>query len=391
MDTSQGSYKTLKILMILGVYAAVTSYRNSAVAIYLTKMGASLEEVGLNGVGQAIAICVFAMFTPRLINKVGYKASCVFALMVECLGVLSLAFSDNTLVWFIARALLGISTATFFAAGEAWLGASLDDNNRGRTMGVYTIILGGGLALGPLVFGVESIFSASRFLMFWLLAGLLTLLLSFTSSTRGQSSSERIESGFFSFLLSAPFIVVLFILIGLKDSAQSTFLPVLGMKLGFNESAAAFMLSSCLAGGLTIPALIGRVSDRVNRRSLLIFLMAAFGTLCIILPYTIHSSLLRAVNCFFIGGFGGGIFAVTMAEIGARFKGAELAVAYAATGALWGVGSVSGNIVLGYTMGLSNVLGYSLTVGVPFVIMAILALGRAIIFRRSSGRALQQI
>ncbi|WDH24427.1 MFS transporter [Pseudomonas chlororaphis] len=130
---------------------------------------------------------------------------------------------------------------------------------------------------------------------------------------------------------------------------------MLGMKLGFNESAAAFMLSSCLAGGLTIPALIGRVSDRVNRRSLLIFLMTAFGTLCIILPYTIHSSLLRAVNCFFIGGFGGGIFAVTMAEIGARFKGAEVAVAYAATGALWGVGSVSGNIVLGYTMGLSNV------------------------------------
>lgn len=210
MDTSQGSYKTLKILMILGVYAAVTSYRNSAVAIYLTKMGASLEEVGLNGVGQAIAICVFAMFTPRLINKVGYKASCVFALMVECLGVLSLAFSDNTLVWFIARALLGISTATFFAAGEAWLGASLDDNNRGRTMGVYTIILGGGLALGPLVFGVESILSASRFLMFWLLAGLLTLLLSFTSSTRGQSSSERIESGFLVFC-SRPHLSLCFL------------------------------------------------------------------------------------------------------------------------------------------------------------------------------------
>ncbi|MEZ0606001.1 MFS transporter [Paraburkholderia sp. IW21] len=363
------------ILTMMGCYASLMGFRNAAISITLAQRQLSAGAIGMNGLGQCIAMLLVALVLPRAITRVGCRNACALALSVEATALALLALSDNLLVWFVCRTLLGLSTAALCAAGETLLGASTPDDSRGRIMGIYTAILGVGLSAGPALLSASVFGGLSPFATVWVLVGLTAILVAcLRPSSENQHLEHPAHTSIRNFLTKAPLIAVLFVLIGMKDTAQSTFLPILGMQLGLSSASSSLLLSACLLGGVTIPALVGTYSDRTDKRLLLSVVCLVYGGLSFVLVGVLHQPVLRFMVAFAFGGFGSSIFALGMTLVGNRFSGHELTSAYVATGSLWGVGSLLGNIVVGGAIGEQGGMGFSTSTGGPFLLVGLLFL-----------------
>ena len=62
-----------------------------------------------------------------------------------------------------------------------------------------------------------------------------------------------------------------------------------------------------------------------------------------------------------LGAAGGGVYTLSLIIVGQRFQGAALVTANAAFGVLWGLGNLSGPLIAGVGMRISNPDGLPIT------------------------------
>jgi len=369
---------------MMGSYAALEGLRNAAIAMALAQQHIPADQIGINGLGQCVAMLAVAVFLPRIIHRIGCRITCIVALLFEGIAVSVLAIFDSLTIWFIGRMLLGCATAMLFTAGETWIGGLAIDEYRGKVMGLYTAFLGGGLSLGPALHSLGALLCIPTFALIPVLIIVSGTPLLFLSHTQGAGQLETVQYSLRDFLLQTPLVSILFILIGMKDTAQSTFLPLLGVQIGLSDTAYTLLLASCLLGGVTIPIFLGTICDKVSKKSLLCGISFTFGVCALFLLMTLPYPAPRLINCFFLGGLGSSIFSVAMALIGDQFTGSERVTAYVGTGALWGVGSLGGNILVGAAMDTFYSIGFVLILGIPFILFSGAMLGSEFPLRRAS-------
>lgn len=362
------------ILAMMGAYAALMGFRNAAISITLAQRHLSAGAIGMNGLGQCGAMLLAAFVLPRAISRVGCKGACSLALGAEAAALAMLALSDNLVVWFFARVLLGVSTAALCAAGETLLGAVVPENVRGRVMGIYTSILGIGLSAGPAMLGAAAAGGFPPFQVVWLLVGVTAILVRSLSDTNDLHEAQQSESSIRQFMTQAPIMAVLFVLVGIKDTSQSTFLPIVGLQSGLSSASASLLLSASVLGGVMTPAFIGTYADKTDRRLLLAIVSLLYGVLTFALVNQLDQPILRIVTAVALGGAGSSIFTIGMTLVGARFAGPALTAAYVATGSLWGVGSLLGNLLVGSAISGLGKVGFAVSTGIPFCLGGLLCL-----------------
>jgi len=94
---------------------------------------------------------VIAPFVPRLIMRVGPGRVMQIATMLAATTLLAMGFFQDVYLWFPLRFLLGASAAMLWSASEAVINELVDDNWRGRIIGIYGSAGAAGFAMGPLV------------------------------------------------------------------------------------------------------------------------------------------------------------------------------------------------------------------------------------------------
>jgi MFS family permease len=378
------------VLAFMGVYASLMGFRNAALSITLVSRHYSAAVIGQNGIGQCAAMLLAAFVLPAAISRLGPKSACILALGLEAVALAMLALSDDLTAWFVGRTLLGVSTAALCAAGETLLGSLTAEESRGRVMGIYTSILGVGLSAGPALLSASTAYGISPFESIWVLVCVIAILAVIlpATPTRGCPDSQS-RSSLGRFLLGAPGLAILFVLVGVKDTAQSAFFPIIGIQAGLSLPSSSLLLSACMLGGVTFPALVGYLADKSDRKLLLAIVCSLYGALTFAVVTTLDQPSVRLLIAFALGGVGSSIFALGMTLVGARFSGQDQTAAYVATGSLWGIGSLAGNLLVGNAISAFGSLGYAMSAGAP-----ILGAGAAMLVayarnstRQSSSRA----
>lgn len=243
-------------------------------------------------------------------------------------------------------------------------------------MGIYTSILGVGLSAGPALLSASTANEISPFVSIWVLIcimGALSVLLPNAYNANEQPDTGS-NASIGRFLLNAPFLALLFVFVGVKNTAQSSFFPILGLGTGLSVPSSSLLLSACMLGSVTFPALIGYLADKCDRRVLLAITCSLFGSLTFAVVLTLAEPMIRLLAAFALGGVGSSIFALGMTLVGACFSGRDLTAAYVATGSLWGFGSLIGNLIVGSSITAFGSVGYAISAGFPFLVGGIVML-----------------
>jgi MFS family permease len=178
------------------------------------------------------------------------------------------------------------------------------------------------------------------------------------------------------FILAAPSATLGALVFGAAETGGFALLPVYGLHLGFDATAAAFLVSVVALGNVLFQIPIGLLSDRTDRcRLLLVIGIAALVGALLIAPASGSAALLYAV-LFVWGGMTGALYTVGLAHLGARFTGADLASANAAFVLLYNIGLVVGPPAVGGGMDALPVHGFSLSLAAFFAVYVAIVVWR---------------
>ncbi len=247
---------------------------------------ATLEGFG-TGVTGLVMTGYFAGFlagsriVPRLLAGVGHVR--VFAALASLASGAALlhAVFVSPVSWGLIRFVTGFSFAGLFVVAESWLNDAATNRTRGQLLSVYMIIVTGGMGAGQLLLNLAD---PREFALFVLVSVLISFaLIPITLSAGRAPVFEAPESmGVRALFRASPLGVGGAFLVGIAHGALFSMGPVYATRIGLAVDLLSFFIAAALFGGLILQWPIGWLSDRFDRRKVIVAVAwvaagAAFG------------------------------------------------------------------------------------------------------------------
>lgn len=318
-------------------------------AIVLERQGVPTWLNGLSASAQMTAILAVAPLGPRLIGWLGVTRVMRIGVAGMLISLALLPIFPNVWAWFPIRFFLGLATELTFVGGDIWINQLAREKSRGRLLGVHGMFLHAGFALGP---ATIALVGTQGWLALYI--GMVVICLSFVPLYWAKDDAPTIEgkprARIMHFLRIAPTVMVAALMFGLVDSAVLSLLPIYGIGSGLDAEASALLLTAFVIGGVCGQLPLGWLADHMDRRTLLaVCAMITLVTIAL-LPYVIDDTVATWLVMIVMGVVVGSFYLVTMAMIGARFRGADLIGINAGFVFLWGIGDVLGPAISGTSM-----------------------------------------
>lgn len=365
------AYATLSMLCLV-TFAFTLGLTYPLFTIVLVANGEQAHSVGINAAMTPLGIMLSSPAIPWVIKRWGAWSTSLICAVATPLLIGSMFLLDSLLWWMVARFLLGVSINGVTIIIETTMNQLLTKEIRGRFLGVYTTAFSLSFAAGPLVLALTGTQSWEPFALAMVISTLVVPGI-IACRTVLPTVDPVAPVAIVRLVVVAPAILAAVGTFALFDQAMISMLPVYGAHYQWTETDVVTVISAMLIGNAVFQIPIGWLSDRTSRRTMLTVCASLSAVMCFALPSLSGSWLLALTGFFILGGIALGIFTVAIAELGDRFSGLELLAGNAALSFMWGLGGFLGPSIAGFSMGLAGGPGLPISVGVGFVLMAVIA------------------
>jgi MFS family permease len=248
-------------------------------------------EVGMAGLvlsSYFAGFTVGASYSGRIIERFGHIRVYAALAGIVVAATAAMPLAVGPLPWLVLRTVIGFGCAGVFVTTESWLNAKAEPSERGRVFSIYMVGTFIAIALGQLLIGRVDLEVETPFNLIVILFAVALVLVS-TTRTEPPRIAAGMRLPYLQLVHLAPLAVAGAALSGLISGAFYALVPVWMQDEGIDrESIAMFMLTAVL-GGLAFQVPVGRLSDRFDRRIVLILLsvgLAAAAIALVRLPHT---------------------------------------------------------------------------------------------------------
>lgn len=241
--------------------------------------GFTKAEVGLLGSAHFFGFFIGCWWAPRLLGNVGHSRAFSAFIATGTIGTLAHMIIFDPLAWALFRIMSGVAIAGCYTVVEAWLQAKVNNENRGRTMGVYRVVDIGGSFGAQLLIGVlePGSYVSYNILAILICAALIPLTL--TRVTPPPVPDVGRLRPKLAWQMS-PLAAVGAVVAGLTTAAFRMVGPVYGIEVGLNIDQIALFLAAFVLGGALAQYPAGWLADKFDRRWVLIWLSVAAIASC---------------------------------------------------------------------------------------------------------------
>lgn len=312
--------------------------------------GFSAASLGLLGTGWALGYVAGCLRTPAIVARVGhiraFGAMCAIAAITI---LLSLVFI-SPYVWIPLRGLSGFCFAGAAMIVESWLNEQTDRSARGRVFGLYTMVNLAATTLGQLSLTLGD---PAGFLFFVLPAIVycMALLPTALSATQTPAALTRVSLDIKALWRNSPIAVFAVLMVGVSNSAFGTLSAVYAARIGLNFSDVALFASIPVLAGALAQVPIGILSDKFDRRIVLITVALVGLTADILFVFGGFTS--PAINFGLAAIFGASVFTMYPIIVAHANDHAAPGTAIQVSGGLllvFGIGSIAGPTAAGFAM-----------------------------------------
>jgi len=239
----------------------------------------STIDIGILGSAYYSGFAAGCFFAPYLVRRVGHIRC--FAAMVAIASTAPLAHSLFPLpgLWWVVRGLSGFCLAALFMIIESWLNEKATNENRGVVFSTYTIINLTVMTLGQLMINIYPPGSFALFALASMLVSLAAVPLALTKAS-APAPIQTVKIRLFYLFSLSPIGAVGALLVGAQQGAFWSMAPVFAERIGLDTFFITLFMSLTVLGGALGQWPLGRLSDRLDRRHVLIgaaALAAAIG------------------------------------------------------------------------------------------------------------------
>jgi MFS family permease len=353
----------------------------------LASYGASTALIGLILAIEYLSVFAISLSLPRILKVMSLSAGLEVSLLFRIPAILALCYVTEPKWWAVWVFLHGVGNFLFGILLQTWINGLSFEHNKGFVMGLFGTSISLGLALGPLLIAftdsdphmlapamnwVEALLRQYLHLqipetvsfmtktglllsaIMSLIAAIPTLMCRF-AAPRPKISRElsvkkiirRSPAAFFAVMLCG------FTILGLQS-----FITLYGIENGLDVTSASYLMTAFMLGSITLETPIASLSDRFDRRYVLIILVLLGLVSAIYLPIAVYWRWPAWILLFVWGGMMGAIFSICLALISERFEGEQLVVANGAFSIMDNLGGLLGVLVMGVAMELFGEDGF---------------------------------
>jgi MFS family permease len=260
--------------------------------------------IGLTGSAYFLGFTVGCLSLPSLLYRVGHIRVHTVMASIATVALLLISLSKLLLVWIFLRFVTGWVFAGLYMVIESWLNGQIESADRGIVLSLYTLVSLLAIGVGQYLLILAPITDLDLFI---LAAVLLCLSIVPIGLTRLSSPEiiQPLESKPLELWRRSHVAVVGTFIAGVLSGSYWALGAVYASRLGIESSSVGTFMGGVVIGGALIMLPIGKASDCVDRRKI-ILLLAGFGIVVCLL-----ASLLVRVevsNLIYIAPFFGMAF-----------------------------------------------------------------------------------
>ncbi len=287
--------------------------------------------------------------TPEAIRRVGHVR--VFAALASFISAALILYPAMTYswAWILLRVVIGFSFSGVYVTAESWLNNAANNETRGKTLSLYMIVQMAGIVIAQQLLNVAD---PAGYILFVIPSVLVSLsfapiLLSVAptpafGTTKNMSLREL-------YVISPTSFVGMFLLGGVF-SAQFGMSAVYATQVGMSVREISSFVSAIFVGALVLQYPIGWLSDRMDRR-VLILAVALVGALgCLVGWFADGVFYLLLISAFIIGGMSNPLYSLLIAYANDYLENDDMAAASGGLLFVNGFGAIAGPILTGWMM-----------------------------------------
>lgn len=322
----------------------------------LEKDGAPTWIIGSTTMVGYASIVLFSGYVSRLIEKKGGKKILLTGLFIWFLGALAHVFWYIYPILFPIKFIMGIGGTFIFVSTEVMINYYSDATNRGKNISLYVVLLSFGVAVGTLLIWTINIAPWIPFVIGSAIMLLVFLYEFFVLDNFDlKINNDRNEK---MPITKMPVISLLSgIIYGLFESSIVVALPIYGLRNMFTSNQVSLFLASFVIGGIILLFIIGRITDKINKYNLLVFISTLL-VLLFLIPIFVSGFSYLIIAFFLMGGIIPAFYTVglnyTMENVENRF----MAQANGFYLMLYGIGTILGPLFGSFTIDINKNYGF---------------------------------
>lgn len=313
--------------------------------------GYSPQVTGLIMSSYFAGLVVGSLYCAKVVHRVGHIRA--FAAFASILSVTSLthAFIVTAPVWAILRGLSGFCMAGLLMVSESWLNARATNQTRGQVLAFYMITAYLALGLGQFLLNLSDPMRIDLFAVVSILFSLALVPVALTKAAAPQIKRPS-GLGLAKLYKLSPLGVVGCIASGLLSGALFGMGPIFASGIGLSLSGVATFMGVVVLGGLIMSWPVGRLSDRFDRRTVMLGASLAVVLIALAIPATMGRSQtgLLVLACLY-GGLAFPIYSLSVAHANDYIEAEDLVQASSGLLLSYGVGAALGPITAAAVMG----------------------------------------
>jgi MFS family permease len=300
--------------------------------LLLRRADVSNTVAGLFAATSWLGIFIITPFASQLTRRIGRRRALWLASTVPLITALGFLLTTRLEIWFVLELCASVAGGLRWVLAEAFIAEFTPPAQRGRTIGAYAAMIGLTFVVGPALLawlGDDSPYALWVVITFMLTGLAWTALVPRTSPEHDADSAKVGFAGLWHAVTAHPVIMLAGFVGGYFELGLSSILPLYGLTLGMDTSAATLLVSVSGLGGMLLAFPAGLLIDRLDkpaqgRRTLMLtlvmlLLLSSFAVL------GVHSApwLMWPVTALW-GAAGGNLYTLTMTDISSRETGITL-------------------------------------------------------------------
>jgi MFS family permease len=315
-------------------------------------------------------------FTPELIRRVGHVR--VFAAMGSMISAVLILYPTlvDPIAWTIGRVIMGFCFCGVYITAESWLNDASSNANRGKALSLYMIVQMAGIVFAQYIVSLGDV---SGYVIFIIPSVLVSLAFApvLLSARPMPAFSATKPMQIKALIQTSPLGCAGMFLLGGVFAAQFGMSAVYGSRVGLSVGEISFFISAIYVAALVLQYPIGWLSDRMDRRRLIIWiaLLGGFGSLiAFIVP---GSFLLIIISGAIVGGTSNPLYALLIAYTNDYLEKEDMAAASGGLLFINGLGAIMGPLIVGLMMDVIGDNGFWLFTAVLMLGVGLFGMVRA--------------
>ena len=335
--------------------------------------GFSVLTTGLVMSGYFIGQLASSILSPKQIKKTGQiRTYAAYASIASTAILIQILFIEPP-VWFVTRFLSGFCIAGIMIIVEGWLNSISSNENRGQIFSIHMIVVWGGLALAQGLFAVDDPTGVSLFLLASILLS-ISLIPILLTEIKAPEMDVQESLGLRALWKASPSGVATIGLSGLASAGFFGVGTIYAVKAGLSVSETALFMTLFIGFGALSQWPLGWLSDKIDRRKVIMFCCATVICICMVLASFEFTSITLVILSALVGAFTLPLYSLGVAQSNDRLEPKQMISASGTIVLVFSVFAALGPFTMSYFLELFEMFGFMIYMGIVHLAIAVTVL-----------------